>query len=96
VSTHDPSRPETPNIVFPRIDWTFSPWGLLGLIAQAGAIIAWGASINERVSTLEASARLNVDTPATLARLDQRTADDSQSLRQLQQDFHQLTQERRP
>lgn len=79
----------------PTIDWTFSPWGLAGLLLQASALVWWGAGIDGRVSRLEADSKANAGLPAVIARMDQRAADDSALLQQLRQDVRQLSEERK-
>lgn len=79
----------------PQIDWTIPVWGVLGLLGQAALVIWWGAGINARVAALETASRANTDTPAIVARLDERTAAQSEALKRVEGELAQLSEDRR-
>jgi hypothetical protein len=79
----------------PQIDWTIPVWGVIGLLGQAALVIWWGAGINARVAALEMASRANTDTPAIVARLDERTAAQSEALKRVEGELTQLSEDRR-
>ena len=64
----------------PRIDWTFNPWGLGAVLLQGLIAVWWAAGINARVAALEMTTHTAADTPAVVARLDERSKSQTESL----------------
>lgn len=73
-----------------RVDWTIPVWSVVGLVAQALAIAWWGATLQARVTALEASAQANAALPATVARLDERSAAQSEALKRVEEQLNRL------
>lgn len=72
-----------------RIDWTVPVWSVVGLLGQALAIAWWGATLQARVAALEQAAALNAAMPVTVARLDERSAAQSESLKRVEEQLRQ-------
>lgn len=67
-----------------RVDWTIPAPLLIALASQACAIVAWGAAISQRVTTLETNAASAAGTPSVVARLDERSATQSTTLNRIE------------
>lgn len=78
-----------------RVDWTIPAPLLIALASQAVAVVAWGAAISQRVTTLEASAAAAAATPAAVARLDERSATQSATLGRLEAKIDNMDRPRR-
>jgi hypothetical protein len=78
-----------------RVDWTIPFWGVLGLAGQALVIAWWGATIQERVDALERWTNANSLMPATVARLDERSAAQSETLRRVEEQLARMDAGRR-
>lgn len=78
-----------------RVDWTIPAPLLLALAGQAAGIVAWGSAISQRVTTLEASAAAAAATPASVARLDERSATQSATLGRLEAKIDNMDRPRR-
>ena len=59
-------------------------WSVAGLIGQALVIAWWGATIQARVAALEVANQGNQATPATVARLDERSRAQSDALMRIE------------
>lgn len=67
-----------------RVDWTIPIWSVIGLIGQALVIAWWGATIQARVAALEVANQGSQATPATVARLDERSKAQSDALTRIE------------
>lgn len=74
-------HPERPHF---RITWEIPIWVVVGFISQAVTIGWWAAGVDGRVKALEARADQMNTVPPTLARLDERTRQLSDSLTRIE------------
>lgn len=77
----DVTAPDHPRV---RISWDVPIWQIAGFLAQAIAIAWWASSINARVAALEVANQGNQATPATVARLDERSKSQSDALTRIE------------
>lgn len=78
-----------------RVDWTIPAPLLIALAGQACGIVAWGAAISQRVTTLEASVAAAAGTPSVVARLDERSATQTTTLNRIESRLDNLEHPRR-
>lgn len=77
----DVTAPDHPRA---RITWDIPVWQIAGFVGQAIAVAWWASSINARVAALEVANQGTAATPATVARLDERSKAESDTLARIE------------